>query len=809
MIGNSSTRSVASTILVLLVVGCVSARLPGGERPTEDARRCVFLVGAGAEPSWHDFAFLAAVPAATVANSGRPAILALGPELRLSPEVQDYLKRYQPRVIYALGGDRATEGERARRWRKIEADSAEAAALALADRFWRSSTTVVLCRDDDYASALTASALAGRLRAPLLFAHRGALSTATLSRVRRLGASRALVVGSAEGAATALERAGLRVSRLPDARSAIAWMRGEKMSIRYFALANPRDRRATVIKKLSLAAPILAVARGGAVVPLAYETLWKAPFEAKEVKGRPPAGAGPSKKPPRRGTISLGQTTVDFILTTGKRPNYWLARFDLNRNGNFADKGEGPFKTADTLALAGKTYSLTVGGKKGKDQNLVRLTYPSAERILDDLRAYYSAAGSPPEYLCIVGLPDAIPQAIVRHSPNSEQDLLSDFPFANTDGDLFAEVAVARLIAEDVASATLYASRVITYDDLLDPSWCERAGQARWENTYAKLFENVGFSLAPHHDVDDLKWLEPPAPGKKGKRAREFDQSSPLTSVAVLTHMAHSWWKDLGQTYTWDSQVLLAPVLVESGGCLTAALDRQPDFRSVVSRLLRNGAVGFVGNARPGIACQEQLRLEFWNGVLAGLTIGQAHRRAQNSMVVTVLETGQAAAGGDRYSLYIRSLFGDPALAIHIPSAPRSGPARLEVKGNAVSVYAPEQWWPVRIRVPEDWKKWKDKPLYVLRGAGTYPHRHWIGEGYDREETYVNAWFHTARKVARIEQVESPPKPLGWAGKFVVDEHADGTRTYWWRVRVADFDQTTGKLLKAISRLDYRIVVAE
>ena len=151
----------------------------------------------------------------------------------------------------------------------------------------------------------------------------------------------------------------------------------------------------------------------------------------------------------------------------------------------------------------------------------------------------------------------------------------------------------------------------------------------------------------------------------------------------------------------------------------------------------------------------------------------------------------------------------DPALAIHIPSAPRSAPARVEARGNVVSVYAPEQWWPVRIRVPEDWKKWKDKPLYVLRGAGTYPHRHWIGEGYDREETYVNACFHTARKVARIEQVESPPKPLGWTGKFVVDEHADGTRTYWWRVRVADFDQTTGKLLKAISRLDYRIVLAK
>ena len=100
--------------------------------------------------------------------------------------------------------------------------------------------------------------------------------------------------------------------------------------------------------------------------------------------------------------------------------------------------------------------------------------------------------------------------------------------------------------------------------------------------------------------------------------------------------MAHSWWHDLGQTYDWESEVLIAPTLVESGGCLTAALDYQADFRSVISRFLRNGAVGFHGNARPGIAYQEQLRMEFWNGVLAGDTIGQAHRRYS----FTCLDTG-------------------------------------------------------------------------------------------------------------------------------------------------------------------------
>jgi hypothetical protein len=252
--------------------------------------------------------------------------------------------------------------------------------------------------------------------------------------------------------------------------------------------------------------------------------------------------------------------------------------------------------------------------------------------------------------------------------------------------------------------------------------------------------------------------------------------------------------------------VLLAPTLVESGGCLTTALDRQADFRSVVSRLMRNGAVGFVGNSLPAIACDEQERLVFWNAVLAGRTAGQAHREAVNSVAALVLETGQLAGGPHHLQLYIRGFFGDPAMALHIPSPPRSAPARVEVRGDVVSVHAPAAWWPTRIRVPEDWKKWTGKDLYVLRGAGTYPNRHWIGEGYDAEETYVDATFRTSRKVKAIEQVQSPPKPLGWTGKFVVDENADGTRTCIWRVRLVDFDQIKGTIINQVDRLDYRIL---
>lgn len=803
--GHRGTLRSALTGLVAALAGCIPLA-QGPSRAARPAGRALIIVHLTNAPSWRDFAFLAAVPAATVRCSGAPALLALDESGAITREMDDYLLRYRPQALYCLGPLPREAATARRRWQTLAADSADTAAAVLARTFWRAADTVVICREGDYGMALVASALAARLRTPLLFTHPEHPSAATLGLLKELAARRALVVGPAPKAASALKDKGLAVAELKDTPAVLAWLREQKIAAAYLAVANPLDREATVIKKLSLAAPLLAAARQGIVAPLPYRTMWKQPFIGAECKASPPRGAPESHKPPRMGRTAVNGHAFAFVVTSGRNDrDYVAANVDINGNGDFSDAGEGPFHTGDVVTLGGQRYSLTLGETNGAGKADVRLTFPCAGQIVADLQALYSAAGGPPEHLCIVGFPDAIPHAIVREGEGGNRDLPSDFPFANTDGDLFGEVAVGRLIAESASFATLYASRVATYPQLLDPAWSARAGQARWENTYAKLFENVGFAMAPHHDVDTLRWLEKPTATSKGKRAQAFEQDSPLTRVAVLTHQAHSWWHDLGQTYDWESDVLLAPTLVESGGCLTTALDRQPDFRSVVARLLRNGAVGFEGNALPAIAYDEQQRLAFWNAVLEGETLGRAHLRAQNSVVAVVLETGQLAGGPNYYQLYIRGLFGDPAFALRIPSPPKSAPARVEAQGDLVSVFAPAEWWPVKIRVPEDWKKWADKDLYVLRGAGTFPNRHWIGEGYDAEETYVEATLRTARKVKSIEQVQTPPKPLGWTGKYVADEHADGTRTYHWRVRLVDFDQPRGTIVSRVERLDYRI----
>ncbi len=799
--------------ILIAILGCLSVSDGLGQVPGGDQRSVIFVrVPAGA--CWQDFAFLAAVPAAMASNDGYPSLIALDESCTTGPEIDDYLRRYKPQAVYCLGSPAAANppatppapASVSRSWTPLAGESADSAAWSLATTFWKSARTAVVCADDDYAMALTASSVAGRLRAPMLYSTAGGMTPANMSCLKQLGVKKVLVLGSAGKAKSELKQAGLKVVELSDVPGVLGWMRRQKMSLTYLAVTNPDDRDALVIRKLSLTAPLLAAARNGVAAPMAYKTIWKVGFTGTECKEGVPKGSPDSRKTPNKGILRVDDKEIAYVVTSqSSAKDFNRVNIDLNGNGEFSDAGEGPFRTGDVVGLAGRRCSVTLGQRNGLGKADIRITAPCAEKVLADLKGLYAAMGHAPEHLCIVGMPDGIPHAIVPDGKGASRDLCSDFPFTNADDDLFGEVAVGRVTAENATFATLYASRVITYPRLLDASWAAKAGQARWENAYASLFENVGFTMAPHHDVDKLKWIVKPAGKSRGKRTRNIAQDSPLTSVAAIIHMDHSWWHEIGKTYGWDSDVLLAPVLVESGGCLTTALDRQADFHSVVTRMLRNGAVGFVGNCLPATAFQEQQRMVFWNEVLAGRTAGKAQLEASNWAAEVVLETGQQNGGPNRYMLYLCGLFGDPGFTMHIPAAPRSAPARVEAKKDVVSVYAPAEWWPCRIRVPEDWKLWKDKALYVIRGAGTWPNRHWVAGGYDAEETYVGAVLRTARKVKSIEQVQSPVKPLGWTGKFVVDENADGTRTYRWRVRLVDFDQKTGKIISKVDRLDYRI----
>lgn len=677
--GERLRRLLASAIVTILALA--------GTSQAEAKRREAFLVPMPREAGWRDLAFLAAIPAASAATDGAPVVLALAADGALTPEVGDFLSRYRPERLAWIGDgpdDALVAGFASRR---TAASSADSAACAIADERFGACAEVVLARADDYASASVAAVLAARLRAPLYFVEGANVSADARASIARRGAKRLLLVG--DQPRTTVAGSPIAIERLRDAAEVARWMAKHDLPVEYVAAAAPADRAVGHVRKLSLAAAVLAASRSGALVPI-----------------------GTNDAPPA-----------------------------------------------------------------------------SAQIAEDALAAFRARLGSVPEFLCIAADPAAIPMRTVPSGESVDTDPPSDRAYADVDGDPFLELALGRFVAESGDAGTLLAARGVAYDALVAPSFADRFALAEWERLAAPAFVDRGFAAPSMH-----------------AGVKPFDGASPLASVSALVHSAHSSWMQLGDTYAHDSNVLIAPCVVESAGCSAAALDQDAERRSVALRLLRNGAVAFVGNVRRGVAQQELYRSEFWNAVLAGESLGRAHRSAQNRALVGVLANDEVERGLRRYQLHNAAFYGDPALAPYRSRAASTRSASVEVTGRECVVRAPSTWWHDEAFVVPDWKYTASKTLHGWRGAGVGVDSSWDAEhNRNREVLVYTAELRTKRRVGGITALTRVAAPLGWDGRWFVDEHADGSRSVWFRVRMHDGDPSTGKVLAQAESLRFRL----
>lgn len=754
--------------------------------------RTTFVVPLDENPSWRDMAYLAAIPASQQANPQSPSLFAIEPGKPFTREHLDYLKRFKPESLIQIG-DKATPitGHKSN---SISSTGAEAASLTLSQQFWTTSKHAVLCQSDDYDSALIAVSVASLLKAPLLYSESAELNAKLKTELKRLKTSTLITIGESKP-----QYAGTSVL-LNGPIETIKWATKNNFKISYLAAVNPVDRTKFTTRKLSLIGAQLAAGRKGLVVPLKFHVEWKKPFATTIHTEKLPPNLPKSSAPPKSGTIEVGKLKAPFILMGDKDEHNLKLFVDKSNTGQFSP----PLVSGDQITFDQKTWAVSLGTRTRFGDTDVHLTWPTAEHLNTQLAKYYSALGTPPEHLCIVGFPDTIPHAIIGRGGIVEEQA-SDLPYAIPPGSEFAQIGVGRIIAESVQFGTLYAARALTYNQLLSPNWKNQASQAEWENSLGPLFENVGFANPHHLDAKDVPWQTPPAEGVDPVRAPSFAQDSPLARSAVLTHSEHSWWRGMGTMFTWDAEVLLAPTVVESGGCGVACLDREPDNRSVVARLLRLGAVAFSGGSRELSAETQPLRMEFWNGVLSGQTIGQAHRRALNAGLMIVKDRNEGPGGAYRYSTNVRMQFGDPAIRLNLPSSPKTAPAKTTILGDRITVHSPEKWTVVRTFVPPDWKQWGDKPLFSVRAPGSYAMSSWSGDGRDKEIPLVTAEFVTKKRVASVTQTAQLPDSLGWNGKWYSSSNPDGTFTTRFTVRMIDFDQEKGKINKVIEKIEYQL----
>jgi hypothetical protein len=655
------------------------------------------------------------------------------------------------------------------------------------------SRPLVISDSADYSASLIAAGLARRLGGGFLFIAGDEVPEPVRKMASRT--SRVLLIGNIEERWRAAHDQGTgspNWTSLPGAMAVGTWLREQGMKVEYLAVTNPKDRGAKIGDRMSLAAPLLAGSRNGLVLPIAMDVRWKLPFASSPL----PKGLSNPKKNDaqtvriRTGRVEMEGLALDFVLEgQGKQYSFKRAWFDLNHNGRFDDPGEGPFGNTSRLQLGDTRWIVLVGSKSGPGNAELFLSYPHDEQIQTEIRRHVQGLGGEPTLLCMVGWPQTLPQVI---GPPWQTDVPSDYPYANLDEDPFVELGVSRFIGETPHAAVMQASRSVAYEQLIGGPWTKTYATAGMSSEGVEQFKAAGFEPLPHH-------VEPVIQ----------DPASPVLGAALITHRDHSGPSVMGKCFAYKHDLLFAPAFVSTSGCSTHQLDVQAQPRSLQAKLLRNGVVATIGNTRLGVGQQGHFRSVMHDRLLQGDRIGDAYRHAINAAILTAMTRNEMQRGGmNRYSVYNSTVFADPAIRLRMPHRPRARAARqsVETAGSRVTVFGPGTWWREEQRYPAEWGYTGDR-IYLWRGLGTGVAARWHpGKKRNDEESYFIASFHTDKAITGIRQLRETAKPLGWDGKFFVDEHPGGTRTAYWRVRLIHYDKDSGKVLAKLRRVGFEVL---
>jgi len=607
--------------------------------------------------SWKEMAFLATVPAATKINNGTPSVIAVSDSQPLTKFHLHYLNLYKPKKVFTIGdvqGYNNTEN--------LNVSSIDEVTCELA-RFWERSDTVVMSNLNDYQKSLSASALAGRLRVPLFFFDGHDISESIIVCLLLLDVKKVVAVGPKRGIENKLNEYGITVDSISNELEVVSWLKSKGHEINYFAVCNSYDRAYSFAPKSSLAAPLLAAARDGVVVPLEYESEYNTGFLTENTTTTRPNGAAPSADGIwRLGTINLNHNEYNIVLS-----RQWadLEKFhnqgniDFNGNGNFGDDGEF-VKKGDLRKIGNKTYQIDIDTRRifaprnrREHYSDIRFTYPHSSEIKNDIKKFSNALGSHPKYMAMIGLADALPyaQIIDEGAGMKAWTYHTDQPYAQVDSDKDYDIAMGRIVGEDASIFTMAASRSVTYDDLLDDSWKNRACVfGKFEdpkNEQKKMLKDNNYDvdlIEPGDGFDTLKY----------SIFSHWNHGSPFLLAPFV-------YKET------ESDHPTSPGFITTGGCRQGnsvivkpyqdRLSTYSDYAAV--KLARVGAIGYHAFSKFASNKFTLGRLEFLQAIFDGATLGEAHLRSINA---TQDEYGDAPKQIEPMMFY-----GDPGLKIYIP----------------------------------------------------------------------------------------------------------------------------------------------
>lgn len=485
------------------------------------------------------------------------------------------------------------------------------------------------------------------------------------------------------------------------------------------------------------------------------------------------------------GDLDVHVTTDTVPLANGEDLIYWMDSVGLAIDYFAA------VNPADLAADDGPKLSLLGPVFAARREGLVTPVPDSDDyqEVIGNLDTIRSVLGRHPEYLALVGSTEAIPFGQVDNPLGWDDtpQLMTDAPYAQADDDAFMEMAVGRVVAEDLVQGSLLAARIATYEQLQDGQW-ERSlvDSGRWGSPeLAPLLQNVGFE-----ETED----------GVGTHLSAFER----LEVAFLLHADHSNHELLGEAFDLNTETLLAPAVVVSAGCSVAGLDVDASMwhRSIVKHLLGQGAVAVVGAPRNAITQNSQLQSAFVNRLIEGRSLGHAFREGYASMTLNVLDNPEDS--GSEHARHNLILVGDPAMTIPVPDVPVEPLPAMEGEGDDWVATAPgEPFFEALLDgLLEEWG-WEEE-LYAVATPGLDSHTYW-GAGHDEQVLYYIASVASDGPITSVTQEDGVPEGLGWFGLFHIDEHQDGSQTALWRTRFLDLDHHAGEVVQRLESISYTV----
>jgi tetratricopeptide (TPR) repeat protein len=317
--------------------------------------------------------------------------------------------------------------------------------------------------------------------------------------------------------------------------------------------------------------------------------------------------------------------------------------------------------------------------------------------------------------LLILGGDGVIPfHRLANPADDEDQEVLSDWPYTvDEEGSLLSRFSVGRLPDSEPANLEalvgLVEQAIMHHqvssaggDRVSRSSWLSpvrrllRAQQQRWSSVgfsaeiwaeaSRSVFEVIGDATKlkvcpPLTDYDFLTTYERlptlsyfnlhgfrGSPYWYGHGGSEF--GTPLVPIA-LTPLSVSWASSEG-------------AVVYSEACYGADLGLGCPEGSIALNLLAGGALGFVGSTAmsygtlaPPLSGADLLGVYLWEGIVGGLPIGDALRRARAVFIQAATEGQGYLDGEDQKALMSFVLYGDPSLSLQ--GAPRLPGMEMEL----------------------------------------------------------------------------------------------------------------------------------